>query len=125
MSDILRWASDACPGDVPHARATVSTSERLLIPDDMRGKFCTFTAEGTDVWIRFGTSDTLAVSRTAVSTVSSEVLTADTTAAHVHIPSGTTMSFRLQAGWTRLAHISTATSGYFRFGLAQGAFGAD
>lgn len=123
-SDILRRAADFTVG-VPHARNTVTTSERLSIPEDMRGQFCVFMAEGQDVWIRFGTAADLAVSRTARSTESSEALTADTTAAHLHVPKESMVSIRLQSGWTRMAHVSAATGGAFRFAPAQGGFGAD
>lgn len=125
MSDIMRAAADACPGDTPHSRATVAASERLTIPTDMRGKFCAFSAEGQDVFVRFGTATDLEVSATAVSTVDTEVLTAAATTPHIHVPAGTTVQIRLQRTWTKMAHISPSTGGYFRFGLAQGGFGAD
>lgn len=122
-STIERMAADACLGADPHALATSATSRCLTIPAAMRGKFCVFQAEGSDVWIRFGTASDLAVSATAVSTVNDGALTAVATCAHVHIPAGVTLGFRLDPSWTRMADISADTSGYFRFGVAQGAFG--
>lgn len=124
---LLEAALDACPGDNPYALATVATAAVIKIPDAMIGKFCSFAAETKDVWIRFGTADTVSVDTTAVSTVdgTTKALTVDGDEPHLYVPAGQEVQRRLDAGWTHFAHISAATGGYLRFGVCQGHYGAE
>ncbi len=120
-----RSAADVGYIDSPHALATVTTAngQRIEIPDGWDNKFVDFCAEGLDVWIRFGDGG-VQVDRTAVSTVSTEALTENAKAPHLHIPAGTTKSVLIRKGQamtasgeatqTHFAHISSGTTGYLR-----------
>lgn len=124
---LLNEAADACPGDNSYERQTVTSAEVCAIPSDMVGKFCRFSAETSDVWIRFGTSDAVTVDATQVSARDNDTkeLTPHAATAHLHIVAGTSEQFRLQGDWTHLAHISADTSGLLRFAVWQGAKGSD
>lgn len=120
MSQIERAAADACPSGDPYAVATVTSSTRYTIPDAMAGKFCWFQAVTSDVAVRFGGSS-VDVAISARSSVSTEALTAEGSEPHLYLVAGApAMSVRLDASWTKMAHISADTSGVFRFGPAQG-----
>jgi hypothetical protein len=126
-SQLERMAADACPGDTPYCLATTATAngQRITIPAEMVGKFCWFGAQTLDVFIRFGTGS-LQVDATQVTTLSSEdVDVAGAKVPHLFVPAGSVVHWRLDAGWTKMCHISSGTSGFFRFGLAQGHFGAE
>lgn len=124
-----RSAADLGYTGPAHAVATVASSTRLAIPDAWDDRFVDFCAEGLDVWVRFGGS-TVAVSKTAVSTVAAEAMTEDATTAHLHIPAGTSKPVLIRKNkamtctgtpnQTHLAHISTGTTGYLRMVLSTG-----
>lgn len=120
-----RAAADACPGDDAYARATVTTHQVIAIPAALVGKWVNFAAEGVAVWIRFGTSASVEVDRTAVSAGTPPAITAGTTEAHLYVPAEGSVSRRLQSAWTHFAHESAATTGKLHFCLDQGAYGAD
>lgn len=123
---LIGAATDAAPSGTPYERNTVTSAELLVIPSALRGKFVRFSAETSDVFIRFGTSDSVTVAASAVSTEDgSGNLTGAATTPHLHLPAGQSEQFRLRADWTHLAHISADTSGKLRLCLWQGAFGAE
>lgn len=124
-ADIRLLAADACPGDSAYQRPTTATAAVLEIPAAMRGKFVRFSAETSDVYIRFGTSVSVNVDNTADSTVASNALTEDTTTPHLHVVAGQSEQLRLQAAWTHFAHISADANGKLRFALWTGSNGAD
>jgi hypothetical protein len=122
---IPEMAADVAPGQKFYALATVTSSTRINLPSEMLGKFCIFEAEGLDVWIRFGLVGAVSVSKTAVASVASNVLTEDTTSPHLYLPAGTmSPPIRMRSSFTAFAHISTNTTGFLRFGSYQGAYGA-
>lgn len=123
-SQIEIMSADVCPGGDPYALATVATSRRLAIPASMIGKFCWFTAETITVYVRFGGSS-VDVASSAVSTVDTEALTVEGSEPHLTIEAGTTVHWRIPADATHMADIGADTSGKFRFGPAQGAFGSE
>lgn len=115
-----------------HALATVTTANGQLvaIPSAWDNQYVDFTAEGVDVWIRFGDSG-VQVDRTGVTTMSGAALqTENAKAAHLYIPAGTTRSVLIrkdatmtasgETTLTHFAHISTATSGYLRMTVSTG-----
>lgn len=107
----------------PHARTTVTTSERLEIPDAWDNRFVDFTAETVDVYIRFGDGG-VEVDRADRSTVSTEVLTGVDDTPHLVVFAGTTKAVLIRKGatmtatgeatQTHFAHISSATTGVLR-----------
>lgn len=112
----------------PHARSTVTSAELLEIPTEMQGRFCWFQATaGTtagaavDVAIRFGTSAAMgAVVIDDRSSLAGATLTADANAPHLLIRAGADPTrIRLSKTWTHMSHISGATTGALRFGLAE------
>jgi hypothetical protein len=125
MSDTINRMADDVAIGTPHSRATVTTHEVLTIPAEMVGKYCFFAAQTTDVFIRFGTDANVEASISAVSTVSATVLSAVATVAHLYVPAGSERHIRLKSAWTHMAHESADALGFFRFGLAQGQYGAD
>lgn len=112
----------------PHARSTVTSAELLEIPAEMQGRFCWFQATaGTtagaavDVAIRFGTSAAMgAVVIDDRSSLAGATLTADVNVPHLLIRAGADPTrIRLSKTWTHMSHISGATTGALRFGLAE------
>jgi len=107
----------------PHARTTVTTTERLAIPDEWDNRFVDFTAETVDVYIRFGDSG-VEVDRADRSSVAAEVMTGVDDTPHIVVFAGTTKSVLIRKNQTmtatgettqtHLAHISTATTGVLR-----------
>lgn len=124
---ILHVAADACPGDTPYCLPTTATAngQRITIPTEMRGQFCWFGAQGFDVWVRFGiAADTIQVDQTQDTTLTGEAVNvAGAKVPHLYIPAGAVIHWRLQVAWDKLVHISTGTTGKFRFGLATGGYG--
>lgn len=124
MSKVIEQAHDMVPGTKPYQLATVTTAngQRVQIPAEMKNAYCVFSAEGFDVWIRFG-DGTVQVIPTAAgdSALASEVLTEDAQTPHLHIPAGQERHRRLPGGlYTHFAHVSTAATGKFRFGRLNG-----
>jgi hypothetical protein len=128
-TQLERMAADACPGDTPYCLATTATAngQRITIPAEMIGKFCWFGAQTLDVFIRFGvTADSIQVDATQVTTLTGEAVNvAGPKVPHLFVPAGSVVHWRLDAGWDKLVHISSGTTGFLRFGLAQGHFGAE
>lgn len=125
--DITREAAEVRPPIESgfHCRATVTSSERWAIPSAWRGHYVTFQAEGVAVFLLFGGAS-VAASASAVSTLSTEVLTAVATASllipangerHIYVP--TTGE---AAAITHLAHIAAATTGFLRAYRSSGAY---
>lgn len=101
-------------------RATVTTAEVWAIPAAWVGRFVRFDAETQDVYIRFGTADTVSVSASSTSSLASAVLTAAGTEPHLIVRAGTFVDERIDAQWTHLAHISDATDGLLAAALKSG-----
>lgn len=119
-SKVALQAVDCAPGELSYQLATSATSQRILIPADMRNVFCAFQARTEDVFIRFG-GETVSVTITDVSTVASEVLTEDVNTPHLHVPAGQMRTARLEYGkFTHFAHRSAGATGYFIFGCWTG-----
>ena len=124
-----RSAADLGYTGPAHALATVATTTRIAIPDDWDNRFVDFSAEGLDVWIRFGDGG-VEVDKADVSTVAAEALTEVDDTPHLHIPAGTTKPVLIRKGaamtavgettQTHFAHISTGTTGYLRMVLSTG-----
>lgn len=123
MSQIQIMEADVCPGDDAYALDTSTSSTRVEIPAEMRGKFCVFVAEDAAAHVRFGDA-TVTVDASARSTLDGEALTPDGDEPHISVPAGGEIHRRLQGGWTHLAFVA-AEAGAIRFGVAQGGFGAD
>lgn len=119
-------ALDACRQGTPYARNTVTTAERIIIPAEMVGEFCWFSAETQTVYIRFG-DNTVVVDQTDRSGVTSEAITPHANAGEPHliIHAGTTEEMRLDAAWARMSHVAGGTDGVLRFGLASGNYNAE
>lgn len=123
-STIERQAADFTPG-TPHARATVTTAELIVLPTGWAGKFVEFTAatgsgSAVDVAIRFGTETALPVIADRSALDGSGNLTADVSVPHVYVLAGTSKRVRIPRTATHLCHISGATTGCLRFVLATG-----
>lgn len=118
-------AIDPAPSGSPYERATVTSAEVVAIPAALVGNFVRFSAETSDVFIRFGTSNSVSVAAAAASSKIGDDLTSVSTSAHLHIVAGQSEQVRLRGDWTHLAHISADTSGRLRFCLWQGEFGAE
>lgn len=121
---VLDQAADYVLG-TPHARATVTTAELLVIPSGWAGKYvkfasCAGSGAAVDIAIRFGDATAVPViaDRSAIDV--DGVLTADVNVPHTLVMAGTEQRLRLDPSWTHLAHISAATTGCLRFALATG-----
>jgi hypothetical protein len=108
-------------GDV-FIRATVTSAEVCAIPAAWSNKFVEFSAMGADVYIRFGTADTVSCDYTTVSSRdgTTEILTATTSGPHLIIPAGTSKHERVDSGWSYFAHKDSSASGYLYATLATG-----
>lgn len=118
-----RQAADYRLG-TPRCLATVTTANGQLIqlPSDMGPEdgHQVFAAEGLDIWIRFGDVN-VQVDRTQVSSLTGDDITTDgAKVPHLYIPAGQERQPKIPAGATHFAHISTGTTGFLRFGPAQG-----
>lgn len=119
MSAKLHAAASVTPpvsGRV-YVRATVASQERIQIPDEWRGGWVTFTAEGEDVYIVFGDS-TVAALETSTSTLTGDDLDTPDVDACEFVPKGTSLHVDLRniaEGVTHFSHISvTGGGGYLR-----------
>ena len=118
-----RQASDVSYKGTAFVRDTVTTAngERLAIPSGWAGNFVDFTAIGADVFIRFGTDNTVNVDQTTVSAIDgSGVITHNGKEPHLSIPAGSTRPARIDSSQTHLAHIASATGGKLRASLSTG-----
>lgn len=105
-------------------RATVTSAERIQIPDAWRKVGVTLQAEGADVYVIFGDS-TVAADNTATSTLTGEEVTAYDGGECIMIPDGSERYCDLsqidrhgQAVY--LSHIASATGGYVRVWRSTG-----
>lgn len=121
--DAARAALDVAPPveGLVYVRATVTgTAELCELPAptldtaDSGAEYWTFEADTSDVWILFGTDDTVVVARNAVSTLTGATLTAADTSGY-HIQAGKALSARIPKIYTHFSHISLNTSGFLRF----------
>lgn len=117
-----RMAADYSHNGSTYQRDNVTTAEVCAIPSAWLGKFVDFTAIGTNVFIRFGTADTVDLDRTTASARDggTKALTATTAGAHLVIPDGQVRSERIDASWTHFAHEGTAATGQLYMALSTG-----
>jgi hypothetical protein len=116
-----RMAADVSYTGDAFVRDTVTSDELLVIPTAWRGKYVTFSAIGADVFVRFGTDNTVACDQTTVSTIDgSGNITFGGAEPHVSIAAGTTQPARIDASQTHMAWIASATGGKFRAALSTG-----
>jgi hypothetical protein len=113
-----RQAADVQHNGTPFLRAnhTTANGELVAIPAEWLGKYVDFTALGADVFVRFGSDNTVQVSASAVSTNTSGTLAATGKEPHLIIPAGSTKPERIKlTGWTHFAWIASAASGTSHF----------
>lgn len=95
-----------------YQRANVATAEACICPTAWLGKFVEFSAQGADVYIRFGTSGSVTVDFTTASArTGTTVLAATTSGPHLIIPAGQSKHERVPSTCTHFAHIASAASG--------------
>jgi hypothetical protein len=121
MSAIHEAANVSHSGDT-FQRATVTSAEVCAIPAAWAAKYVDFTATTVDVFIRFGTADTVSCDYTTASARdgTTKVLTATTAGPHLFVAAGTTVSERVDSSFTFFAHISSATTGRLYATLSTG-----
>lgn len=117
-----RMASDVSRKGDTYQRATVATAEVCAIPAAWSGKFVDFSAVTKEVYIRFGTADTVSCDYTTASArdAGTKALTATTAGPHLIIPAGSTVPERVDSAYTHFAHISSATGGILYAVLSTG-----
>lgn len=94
--------------------ATATSSQSYIIPDEWKGTYVTFQADGEDIDIVFG-GDSVSATLNQIGSVTSNVMTPNA-ASGIKIPAGQHRAFvvpnRLDV--TRFAVISGGTSGFWR-----------
>lgn len=117
-----RMASDVSRKGDTYQLATVATAQVCAIPTAWSGKYVDFSAVTKDVYIRFGTADTVSCDYTTASARdgTTKVLTATTAGPHLIIAAGTMVPERVDASYTHFAHISAATGGILYAVLSTG-----
>lgn len=121
----LYQASDFVPSE-PRALATVSTADVIALPTGWAGKFAWFQAvagsgSAVDVFVRFGTDNTVSVDSTTETVLTGEDLDPSTDEPDLHLVAGLpAVRVRIPPTATHFAHIASATTGRLRFGLATG-----
>jgi hypothetical protein len=122
MSKVERMAADVSRNSATFQRDTVATAEVCAIPAAWLGKFVDFSAVTKEVYIRFGTADTVSCDYTTASArdAGTKALTATTAGPHLIIAAGATVPERVDASYTHFAHISSATGGKLYAVLSTG-----
>lgn len=113
LSSLEQKSLDVAPPRTVYVKATIATSQRITIPAALIGKFVTFQAETSAVFIKFGTG-AVTVSATAPSTGSPPAIAADATSG-ARIGPGEKLEVKLSSTDTDFAHISADANGFLRF----------
>mgnify|MGYP007044002834 CR=1 FL=1 len=112
LSSLEQKALDFAPSADVYVKATVTSSERITIPASMIGRFVTFQADTSAVFLKFG-AGAVTAANTAVSSGTTSIAAA--TNGCIKLAAGDSLSFKIPSTITDFAHISADTSGYLRF----------
>lgn len=121
-STIERNAADVQRAGDVFIRSHVASAEVNKTPTAWLGQYVEFCAMGADLYIRFGTADTVTVDFTTASALDggTKVLTAAASGPHLIVPAGTSKHERIKKTMLYFAHIASAASGRWTATLSVG-----